>query len=68
MANMHSLMYINCLLKDIMDNDVPFGGKTIVLGGDFRQVLPVIPHASRASTVQNSIKYSPSRSLLKILF
>jgi len=39
-----------------MDNDVPFGGKTIVLGGDFRQVLPVIPHASRASTVQNSIK------------
>ena len=59
MANMHSLMCINRLLKDIMNNDVPFDVKTIVLGGDFRQVLPVILHASRASTIQNSIKYSP---------
>jgi len=47
MANMHSLMCRNRFLKDIMDNDVPFGGMTIVFGGDFKQVLPVIPHASR---------------------
>ena len=40
-----------------MENDSPFGGQTIVLGGDFRQVLSVVLYASRASTVQNSVKY-----------
>ena len=30
-------------MRDIMDKpDLPFGGKTIVFGGDFRQVLPVV--------------------------
>ena len=59
MANKHSLMCINRLLKAIMGNDVPFGGKIIILGGDFRQELPVVPHASRAAVVHNSIKISP---------
>jgi hypothetical protein len=28
---------------DIMGwKDLPFGGKTVVFGGDFRQVLPVV--------------------------
>jgi len=66
MANKHSLMCINRLLKDIMGNDVPFGGKIIILGGDFRQVLPVVPHASRAATVQNSIKFSTLWPLFKV--
>ncbi|XP_074327998.1 uncharacterized protein LOC141665910 [Apium graveolens] len=29
----------------------PFGGITIVFGGDFRQILPVIPKASRVEVV-----------------
>ncbi|KAG5561267.1 hypothetical protein RHGRI_004335 [Rhododendron griersonianum] len=29
-------------LRDICDNEKPFGGITVVLGGDFRQVLPVV--------------------------
>lgn len=37
-------MYVNRLLQDIMGNDISFGNKIIILGGDFRQVLPVIPH------------------------
>jgi len=57
-ANKYSLMSINPLLKDIMGNDVPVSGKIITLGGDFRQVSPVVPHASRAAIVQNSIKFS----------
>ncbi|XP_019158019.1 PREDICTED: uncharacterized protein LOC109154746 [Ipomoea nil] len=32
-----------------------FGGKTVVLGGDFRQILPVIPKCSRQEIVQASI-------------
>jgi len=67
MANMHALMCVNRLLQDIMGNNIPFGGKIIILSGDFRQVLPVVPHGSRASTIQNSIKFSPLWSILKSL-
>lgn len=35
--------------------DNPFGGKTIVFGGDFRQVLPVIAKGSRGQIVQASL-------------
>ena len=37
-------------LRDLCDNDAtPFGGKTIVLGGDFQQTLPVVLNGSRRS-------------------
>ncbi|XP_031127705.1 ATP-dependent DNA helicase PIF3-like [Ipomoea triloba] len=35
-----------------------FGGKTVVLGGDFRQILPVIPKGSRQDIVSASINSS----------
>lgn len=38
---------------------VPFGGKVIILGGDFRQILPVIRKGLRASIVDASITNSP---------
>ncbi|XP_024015921.1 uncharacterized protein LOC112089176 [Eutrema salsugineum] len=34
-------------LKDILKCDKPFGGKVIVFGGDFRQILLVIPNAGK---------------------
>merc|ERR1712091_586637 len=53
-------------LRDLMagpnqtaDDMPPFGGKVIVLGGDFRQVLPVMRRASRAQVVDSCIKRSP---------
>ncbi|XP_020244985.1 ATP-dependent DNA helicase PIF1-like [Asparagus officinalis] len=42
-------------LRDIMDRDEPFGDKVIVFGGDFRQVLPVVPRATRSQTVRESL-------------
>ena len=36
----------------------PFGGKTVLLGGDFRQILPVIPQGTRQDTVAASISKS----------
>jgi hypothetical protein len=30
-------------LQDVMGCELPFGGKVMVFGGDFRQVLPVVP-------------------------
>ncbi|XP_045821815.1 uncharacterized protein LOC123914670 [Trifolium pratense] len=33
----------------------PFGGKAVVLGGDFRQILPVIPKGTRQEVVNSTI-------------
>ncbi|KAJ0985328.1 hypothetical protein J5N97_003684 [Dioscorea zingiberensis] len=38
-------------LQDIMENNLPFGGKVMVFGGDFRQVLPVVRKARRTQLV-----------------
>ncbi|XP_019166602.1 PREDICTED: uncharacterized protein LOC109162335 [Ipomoea nil] len=38
--------------------DMTFGGKTVVLGGDFRQILPVIPKGTRQDIVLASINSS----------
>lgn len=34
-----------------MGNDALFGGKIVVFGGNFRQVLPIVPRATRPETV-----------------
>ncbi|XP_028793347.1 uncharacterized protein LOC114749047 [Neltuma alba] len=44
--------------KDIMKCNHPFGGKCIVMGGDFRQILPVIPKGSRADVINSCINFS----------
>lgn len=38
--------------------DKPFGGKTVLLGGDFRQILPVLPKKGREDIVMASINRS----------
>jgi hypothetical protein len=40
-------------LQDIMNNTAPFGGKTIVFLGDFKQLLPVAPGIKYPATVKN---------------
>ena len=35
-------------LQDIIGCDLPFGGKVMVFGGDFRQILPAVPRGTRA--------------------
>lgn len=42
---------VNRTLFDIMDCEDPFGGKVILLGGDFRQVLPVIRHGGQSAII-----------------
>ncbi|XP_045792256.1 ATP-dependent DNA helicase PIF1-like isoform X2 [Trifolium pratense] len=64
MINKWALEALDRTLRDIMrfecanSMDRPFGGKTVVLGGDFRQILPVIPKGSRADTVHATINSS----------
>lgn len=45
-------------LQSILQSNVPFGGKVVMLGGDFRQILPVIPKGSTEATVHATINSS----------
>ncbi|CAM4815698.1 unnamed protein product [Rotaria magnacalcarata] len=58
MAPSYALKAADILLRDIMNISVPFGGKIMVLGGDFRQVLPVVRFANRSQLVAASLKSS----------
>jgi hypothetical protein len=42
----HAAEAIDRLLRDIKGSDRPFGGVTVVFGGDFQQILPVIVRGS----------------------
>ena len=50
-------------LQDIMGCVMPFGGKVVVFGGDFRQFLPVVPRGTRAQITDATLeldKYASS--------
>jgi hypothetical protein len=42
-------------LDDAHATDNIFGGKTVVLGGDFRQILPIVPKGGRKDIVSASL-------------
>nr|XP_047140934.1 ATP-dependent DNA helicase pif1-like [Hydra vulgaris] len=54
----HALNAIDRLLKDVCNNNFPFGGKVILFGGDFRQILPVVKRGQPAEVVEACIKCS----------
>jgi ATP-dependent DNA helicase PIF1 len=45
---------------DSLRSSVPFGGIVVVLGGDLRQLLPVVEGGSWSTTVDAVITNSPS--------
>ncbi|RWS25337.1 uncharacterized protein B4U80_04936 [Leptotrombidium deliense] len=53
-----ALESIDIALRDICKNDDPFGGKLMLLGGDFRQVLPVVKRAGIQQIINSTIKRS----------
>ena len=62
MTNRSIFNAVDRTLQDIR-HDLPgetnsFGGIPTVLGGDFQQILPVIPHGNRADTVRSSLQYA----------
>lgn len=67
MAPSAALNAVDGLLKAIMKNNLPFGGKALLLGGDFRQTLPVVVRGSRSATVEASIKFNRYWKNFKIL-
>ncbi|CAF5003071.1 unnamed protein product, partial [Rotaria sp. Silwood1] len=67
MAPSYALKAVDILLRDIMNINVSFGGKIMILGGDFRQVLPVIRFASRSELVAASLKSSDLWPYFKVM-
>ena len=50
------LTVVDRLLRDVMGSELPFGGKTMLFAGDFRQILPVVRRGTRAEIVMSSVK------------
>ena len=67
MSHRFQLEALDRTLRDITNIDQPFGGKTMVLSGDFRQCLPVLPQASRAEVVDAALNRSPLWQFFKVM-
>ncbi|WVZ88360.1 hypothetical protein U9M48_034890 [Paspalum notatum var. saurae] len=64
MTNKHCFEAPDKSLRDILrstddkSENKPFGGMTVVMGGDFRQILPVVPKGRRSHIIDASLKRS----------
>ncbi|XP_019413906.1 PREDICTED: uncharacterized protein LOC109325794 [Lupinus angustifolius] len=67
MVNRYALEAVDRTLRDIIGCDAPFGGKVVILGGDFRQVLPVIPKGNNAEMIAACIVKSPLWAYTNVL-
>ncbi|CAB3241223.1 unnamed protein product [Arctia plantaginis] len=67
MAHKKSLEALNFTLKDLRRNNNIFGGLMILLAGDFRQTLPVIPRGTPADELNACLKASPLWNNVKTL-
>ena len=61
MTQRYAFEALDKTLRDILGFEKPenrdriFGGMTVLLGGDFRQILPLIPNAKRSEVIQACI-------------
>jgi len=73
MMHRQAFEIIDCTLCDLMQLDDAqvtrkiFGGKTVVLGGDFRRILPVVPKGGREDIVSASLPRTHLWQLVTIL-
>ena len=58
MAHKKALKALDRTLQDFRGNGQPFGGALILLSGDFRQTLPVIPRSTPADELNACLKSS----------
>lgn len=58
MADVYAFDAIDRFLRDLCHIDEPFGGKIIIVSGDFRQILPIVPRGNRAQIVKICVKNS----------
>ncbi|XP_053597683.1 uncharacterized protein LOC106693515 [Microplitis demolitor] len=56
MAHKYSLEALNRTMQDLNSNNKLFGGAILLLSGDFRQTLPVIPRSTFADEISACLK------------
>lgn len=66
MTNKAVLACMEEVCRNVMHTTTPFGGKIVILLGDFRQTCPVIPRGSKQDTIDACIKSSPLWPLFTI--
>jgi ATP-dependent exoDNAse (exonuclease V) alpha subunit len=67
MQHRHVFDAVNRSLQDIREDNRLFGGMTVVFGGDYQQILPVIVKGSRGDIVNASLMASPMWQELQVL-
>ncbi|XP_021995696.2 ATP-dependent DNA helicase pif1-like [Helianthus annuus] len=73
MVHKHAFEALDRTMNDVfnidpsLNSDIRFGGKVIVFGGDFRQILPVVPNGGRQEIVNASLCSSYLWSKCKLL-
>lgn len=58
MCHRYAFEALDRTLRDVCDDARPMGGKIFVMGGDFRQILPVVLRGGRGATVAACIARS----------
>lgn len=58
MMHRYAFEALNRTLQDILLNNRPMGGKIVILGGDWRQILPVVLRGSQGQIVSASLMRS----------
>lgn len=68
MQHRHAAEAVDRTCRDILNvPDRPFGGITVVFGGDFQQILPVVPQGSREDVVSATLLRSDLWKHVKVL-
>ncbi|XP_066920592.1 ATP-dependent DNA helicase pif1-like [Clytia hemisphaerica] len=68
MISKYALEAIDRMLRDISNSDVAFAGKVLLLGGDFRQTLPVVKRGTAAQVVEACITISYIWALVRTFY
>jgi hypothetical protein len=55
MQHKYAMDSVDRAARDLLKNDKPFGGITVVFGGDFRQTLPIVPRGVRQQIISASL-------------
>ena len=67
MSHKKAVEALNRTLKDLRNSNDLMGGVTVVLSGDFRQTLPVIPRGTKADELKACLKSSVLWKHVKLL-
>lgn len=67
MIHKYNVEAVDRLFRDIMSCNMPFGGKALLIIGDFRQILPIVKNGNRGQIVASCIKRSNICNNFKIL-